>query len=212
MGKKQRQKQHGAGRKPHCISAPVDICLTCLCLWCFLCGEVGHVSSDQTPLWQEVEPEQQQHEESSWGAFLSTVEVTYWCYICGERGHFPLNCPLPPEGEALPLSRAQGEDPLLPSPPEGPLLPCPASPGDASSPLPGDATPAPLRDAMAASLGGVSPASPGVAASPASPRVAACPASPGVAACPASPRVAACPDSPGCCLHITVQGCLHDTV
>ncbi|RXM97589.1 hypothetical protein EOD39_14232 [Acipenser ruthenus] len=35
----------------------MDICLTCLKgeEWCFAVGEVGHISPDQPPPWQEVE-------------------------------------------------------------------------------------------------------------------------------------------------------------
>ncbi|MGH0116221.1 UNVERIFIED_CONTAM: hypothetical protein FKN15_000148 [Acipenser sinensis] len=53
----QHQQQCGAGRRSHCISTTLDVCLTCLKgeEWCFAVGEVGHIAPDQPPPWQEKE-------------------------------------------------------------------------------------------------------------------------------------------------------------
>ncbi|MGH0116901.1 UNVERIFIED_CONTAM: hypothetical protein FKN15_040890 [Acipenser sinensis] len=70
MGKsgrrKQQLQQRGAGRRSHCISTTLDICLTCLKgeEWCFAVGEVGHIAPDQPPPWQEKdEPERPVRED-----------------------------------------------------------------------------------------------------------------------------------------------------
>ncbi|MGH0123543.1 UNVERIFIED_CONTAM: hypothetical protein FKN15_018061 [Acipenser sinensis] len=58
--RKQQQQQRGAGRRSHCISTTLDVCLTCLKgeEWCFAIGEVGHISPDQhPPLQKKEEPE-----------------------------------------------------------------------------------------------------------------------------------------------------------
>ncbi|MGH0162001.1 UNVERIFIED_CONTAM: hypothetical protein FKN15_065472 [Acipenser sinensis] len=111
----QQQQQRGAGRRSHCISTTLDVCLTCLKgeEWCFAIGEVGHIAPDQPPPWQEKE--EPEHPA---------------------RG--PLLLPSHPEGLLLLPSPPEGPL-LLPSPPEGPQLLLsppegPASPGVATSP------------------------------------------------------------------------------
>ncbi|MGH0120589.1 UNVERIFIED_CONTAM: hypothetical protein FKN15_009376 [Acipenser sinensis] len=55
--RKQQLQQRGAGRRSHCISSTLDVCLTCLKgeEWCFAVGEVGHIAPDQPPPWLEKE-------------------------------------------------------------------------------------------------------------------------------------------------------------
>ncbi|MGH0123057.1 UNVERIFIED_CONTAM: hypothetical protein FKN15_047467 [Acipenser sinensis] len=119
----------------------LDICITCLkrgglvlCHW-----RGRHVSADYHQPHQEEEsmpalsrkkgrsgsphkqpvPAAAAKTKSSWGALLSTLEVTFWCPICSEQGHFPLNCHLTEEECLRALPRLECPASLSPAPVRG---------------------------------------------------------------------------------------------
>ncbi|MGH0178924.1 UNVERIFIED_CONTAM: hypothetical protein FKN15_011094 [Acipenser sinensis] len=121
IGEKEPEEGEAIAARGRSLVLPrlCHVILTCLEgeEWCFRCGKVGHVSSDQASLWQEVELVPQAQQEGNWDAYLSALEAL--------RGVRPLHGQLPPppgkeasvpssRGTATPVSsvRGRGRPPL----------------------------------------------------------------------------------------------------
>ncbi|MGH0144603.1 UNVERIFIED_CONTAM: hypothetical protein FKN15_003812 [Acipenser sinensis] len=81
MGRKSQKKVGQQQRRSRCISATLDVCLTCLKgeEWCFAFGEVGHIAPDQPPPWQEVELAPQAQHGGCRDGYFRLVEASSWC-------------------------------------------------------------------------------------------------------------------------------------